>query len=934
MNALQAVESCFEKLGYPPLVRRRDYRFADVWAEDSAERTVALAVFTQLPESFRSAAFGVIEGREEEAAEAIAARRALGAPLFLSIEGNRVTVWRVGASGAPQRLGEPVRLEALDELFERHRDLWNPHALHRAKALSQPSPRQLDLFFDLGLLPAIDCELQRKLDALLREVLHQVLGNQRCKVAAHAEMAFRITFRLLAAKILRDCKYKVADAWNYDDARALLKNIATYYRLQDMQATQFFPSTKVLTQTWELLSNSLSLQNVSADTLAFVYENTLVTPENRKLLSIHSTPQPLADYVLRHLDLGRFNLDSLHIHEPFTGAGVFLVNALRHLQNLLPIEWTPQERHTFLVPRISGSELDPFACEVAALSLMLADYPNANGWESQIQRRDLFQESELSQALAGATIILCNPPFERFETGTRKSSKSGYYKAQFALHAALDAKPEALGFVMPHGLLHQPQYHELRKRLSSQFRFLNLLSLPEGMFQQSNYETALLIATEPKASGSNEASRLRLNIVASKDRKKFLDTGEASISRVAVRPADGGEFWIRPLEEDLSEYLSKMPRLGEVIEITRGLQWKLKKASVFIGAPPPPGFSLGVCRPGECLRPYKLIPQQSLAWLDFSSTSQRRPGPLGHPWERPKVLVNALRMRTIGERWQLVAASDTNGLGADQNFFGIWPKEGRISIETIAAIINNPLASLLLPRPSTQNLANEMLENLPLPVYLNEQELNRAVASYRAGLDALDAGLPIDEAELEARLRRIDELVLDGYGLPGHLRRKLFEYFDGETRPVPHRFSGWDMPAPGGADVSQAARERALARGRRLKAADLEKAGGGLTVQAVAQLLETTPAEVERLAEQGALLAVPADDGLLFPAIQFEGHTPVPGLGEWLAAFPGRNPWVRLNYLVNPDLRLGGRRPIDVLRGGEVGQAIAAARLVGEHLAA
>jgi hypothetical protein len=46
------------------------------------------------------------------------------------------------------------------------------------------------------------------------------------------------------------------------------------------------------------------------------------------------------------------------------------------------------KRHEFLVKRISGDEIDAFACEVATLSLILADYPNANGWK--VSERDLF----------------------------------------------------------------------------------------------------------------------------------------------------------------------------------------------------------------------------------------------------------------------------------------------------------------------------------------------------------------------------------------------------------------------------------------------------------------------------------------------------------------------------------------------------------------
>ena len=45
---------------------------------------------------------------------------------------------------------------------------------------------------------------------------------------------------------------------------------------------------------------------------------------------------------------------------------------------------------------------------------------------------------------------------------------------------------------------------------------------------------------------------------------------------------------------------------------------------------------------------------------------------------------------------------------------------------------------------------------------------------------------------------------------------------------------------------------------------------------------------------------------------------------------PVESPWAVLNFLVNPDDRLEGRKPIDVLRSGNVGEVIEAARLYGE----
>lgn len=927
MSALLAIERQLIALGYSSQVQRRDYKFADVFAADSAERSVELAAFTQLPESYRSAAFGVITERNEDVRDTITARRALGAPLFLSIASDCVSVWRVGASGIPQRL-DTVRLDTLDELFAHNRERWNPQALHRAKALPPAAPQQLD-FVDLGLLPAIEREIQEKLHRILVDVLRLLLGDAPNLDQDRENAAFRATFRLLAAKILRDREHHVASQWAFGNVEAVLKGIADYYQLQDTQTARIFLGQDRLTAAWERLSHSVSLQNISADTLAFVYENTLVTADTRKRFGTHSTPRQLADYVLSRLDLGRFDLDALRIHEPFAGAGAFLVSAVRHLKDLLPIEWSPEERHNFLIPRISGSEIDVFACEVATLSLILADYPNANGWKSKIHCGDLFEEGTLAEAVGGSTVVLCNPPFEDFTDGERgkypNTTGISFSKAQFAFMTVLEAKPDALGFVMPHGFLRQTQFKELRRKLSDQYKSIELVSLPEGIFEKARFETALVIATELREEESTEATRVRAGRVAQKDRKEFLDTSQSISLHTAVRSASSDELWIGPLD-DLWECLAAAPQLGQSATISRGLKWWKQRDG--ISDIPCEGFRPGVYRPRESLRPFKLRPV--IRWLNFNPESLMYPGPPSRPWDKPKVFVNTVRISS--GRWRMSAASDNSGLAASQQFFGIWPTKRDISTEILSAVLNGPVANAFVSeRGSERHLTNEMLKELPLPSHLNEPEILRAVASYRAGLDALDASQTIDESELEIRLRRIDELVLDGYGLPKHLRQMLFDYFADEIRPVPHRFSGWGVAAPTDKDVLKAARERALARGKRRKVLDLDTAGGGLSLQAVAELLNEPLATIERLVEQRSLLALPSENELLFPAIQFSGHAPLSGLHEFLTVFPDQNPWACLNYLVNPDLRLDGKCPIDSLRSGEVDLVIAAARQVGEH---
>ena len=154
MNALASIEQGLLGLGYEAGALHRAYSFADVLDPVAETRTVALAAFTQTPESFRSAAFGVVED-EFDSGAAVMANRALGAPIFFSVDGNDVGVWAVGARQAP-RLLERVPLGQLSDLFDRYRGSWTPQALHRAKAVRLPSGLVQVDFIDLDLLPAIE----------------------------------------------------------------------------------------------------------------------------------------------------------------------------------------------------------------------------------------------------------------------------------------------------------------------------------------------------------------------------------------------------------------------------------------------------------------------------------------------------------------------------------------------------------------------------------------------------------------------------------------------------------------------------------------------------------------------------------------------------------------------------------------------------------
>ncbi len=130
------------------------------------------------------------------------------------------------------------------------------------------------------------------------------------------------------------------------------------------------------------------------------------------------------------------------------------------------------------------------------------------------------------------------------------------------------------------------------------------------------------------------------------------------------------------------------------------------------------------------------------------------------------------------------------------------------------------------------------------------------------------------------------------------------------------------------------ARSRALLAGVRMAQDDLRDAGGAFDLDEVRVLLHGISRQaIDKRVQEGTLLAVPGPGNRKhYPTLQFtRDGSLVPGLREVRAALPATNPWFVLNFLSRPDHRLGGRKPIDVLKGGEIDQVVEAARRYGEQ---
>lgn len=130
------------------------------------------------------------------------------------------------------------------------------------------------------------------------------------------------------------------------------------------------------------------------------------------------------------------------------------------------------------------------------------------------------------------------------------------------------------------------------------------------------------------------------------------------------------------------------------------------------------------------------------------------------------------------------------------------------------------------------------------------------------------------------------------------------------------------------------ARSQALLEGVRIMREDLRSAGGAYDLDEVRTLMRGISRQaVDKRVREGSLLAVPGPSHQRrFPTLQFDRDgTVVDGLRRVLQALPTKNPWTVLNFLAHPDDRLDGRKPIDLLKRGEVDLVVESARRMGHE---
>ena len=786
-ETLQHIKQGFQGLGYTGGLLQEEYEFADVLSSEHPVRRIPLAAFAQEPPSYRNASFGVAIANGRSGPAFVQDHRSLGAPQILEITDDSVLRWKVTGKGMPSLL-EELAPSRLSDLFLRHQQEWAPRQVLRAKSGGETAT-QLD-FIDLNLLPALEFEVRSKLDTLLRDTMSLAINTFERKSSFSKESyppLFRLIFRLIAAKVLAD-RHHPGD-WTVDDPQLVVRSVEEFY-FRDSTSERVLDDPQTQSVAWERIKTAFHFQNLSVDSLAYVYENTLVTPETRKLYGIHSTPPAIAEYIVKRLPFEAIEANERRVFEPFSGHSVFLVAAMQRLRELLPPAMSPMQRHEYFVKMLAAIELDDFAREVARLSLMLADYPNPDGW--RLHGGDALTSPVFDQELAQANIVLCNPPFESFSADEKERyhDLSSYSQPAEVLHRVLARPPRLLGFVLPKVFLGGRSYRELRSRLGRIYSSIETLSLPDRVFQHSDADTVLLLCA-----GSRDGPvHLKAGEVYKSDLQSFYSTHRPSYESEEHVDEPERQFahsmWLPPLQ-DAWAATAKMRRLSEVSQIHRGIEYNRRlrgNEELFVSQEERGGFGPGLHRVRGGTEPFVILKADYLNLApDLMRTNAYR-----LPWHQPKLVVNASR-RTRGF-WRITASQDDIGLVCYQNFHGIWPN-AELSLTVLAAVLNGPVANAFVSaREPSRHLRIETLGAIPIPDFdqAHQTVISSLVQQYSETRRAwLTGQLEADESydRCQELMESIDAEVLKAYDLSPRLERAVLDWFSGHMRPGPVRFT-------------------------------------------------------------------------------------------------------------------------------------------------
>ncbi len=774
----------------------------------AGDQTVKLAAFSHLPLDARSACIAAIDCKTDNPKAEVLQQRELGAPLVFTSFRDTLQLWKPGPNDA-ECLEAGLTAGQLNGFFAEHEADFAPGRIYEAKTLGRipGSGRQLDRFVDIRLLPFVEHLIGSRLTAAVTAAVAELkgaFGSQELD-EAQQEWILKSTFRLLAAKILKDKRvygFITLDLRNLDD---VFERVQKHYGSKEKVSLGGPRRREALTKAAEVFSGFGNLRNLTTETLAGVYEEALITEATRQLRGTHGTPSYLVDYIVWQLAhwIEKIDPRDLYVFEPACGHAPFLVGMVRLLRSI-DLGMDAEATSTFLRERLGGIENDRFALEIARLSLTVADVPNPNGWDG-LKTANMFTGQKIEEEARRCRVLLVNPPFE----GT---------KPLRVLQRTLPHLPvgAVFGVVAPASLLYSPknQSPSLREWITGNCQLSEISLFSDDVFRFADQEIAVILGRKHHGRVEGPVTT-RLRRVREEDAQGFEERYSFTTDRIVpqsqIAAQDKSILWVPELQEEVWCWFNTYPRLSSIARLNQGLQYKgrgdLPPGAITISDKEFPGSIRGFtgCRGKPFIHQ---LPSDS-KYLNLDNSVIRR-ALSGAEVGTPQVLINhAPTNRMI---WRIRAFIDREGHPVLGQLITVRPIAPDHSLEYLWALCISPIANAYAYDHSLKRhiLVGTMRE-MPVP-RADQKDIRRIT---RLVLDYLEAANRFDEfsdangtqrfplfdrsasdagdkRKLHLLLSQLDAEVLRLYDLPARAERRMLDLFDGKERPgVPASFVGY-----------------------------------------------------------------------------------------------------------------------------------------------
>lgn len=761
-----------------------------------------LIAFAHPPLDARSACIAAIEVAESSA-QAVTSIRSVAAPVVFAIRPDGLEWWQQGET--PRRIGPLIPPNDIPGFFVKHQSDFSPDGVYRAKTWGRFDQSFQRSFVDLGLMPLVEAEIGNQLQELISRNVQSLKSNLGWDAISDKQGAWLLksVFWLVSAKILHDKNVTGFGSADLTDVDSILDSVGVHFGAQRI-AISSQKQREALREIATGISSFSSLELATTESLAHVYENTMISKATRQALGTHSTPSYLVDYIVGRLTPWIQEIDPVdrNVFEPACGHAAFLVSAMRLLTELHPDGQSAQKRRSYLRQRIHGCEVDGFALEIARLSLSLTDIPNPNGWDLHLG--DMFVGDTLESMASKATILLANPPFENFKAEekdwyTKRDVTLSYVnKTAEMLSRVLPALPHGavVGLIVPQGFLHSKNSASVRKLLTTDFELQEICLFPDKVFTFGEPESSVLIARKDHAR-RKPLNTVRYRRVREKGMEEFRDTYVASSETTvdsSVFQTNYSDLRVRELGEIWSYFkAANMSLLEDHAEVGKGLEYKpseLLRGKKTFSDEEFPNALRGFMRFERNIQLHEL-PKENWMSLQADVIQSERHGTTTGV---SQVILNYARVSR--GPWRLKGLLDRDGHAFTTNFVAIRPNnKAQPSMEYLWAIVNSPItnAFMFVSCGKRHNLTGQLNKlAVPLPEPSQRNAIAVAVRNYLAYVRRDPGAIlqqPIIAQKACTLLLRVDCEVLKLYNLPRELERQLLDYFAGWQREgVPFKF--------------------------------------------------------------------------------------------------------------------------------------------------